>query len=523
MKRGALSGSSVLSALMILCLAQAGCDDDATVSGGNEADAGDMGGVDGGSGGMAGAGGVGEGGAGGEGATGGDVGGAGGEAGAGGMVEDTPPELMPWSDPFWEGGEMLPEPNPSIYGLFPEDWYATNIGRYNPENTAKSILALGDGISASGAFLRTHRTAPYEGSGISEGEGYIHFEKSVGAAFGRGSGWGAMQAPVVIPEAQAELATILFGTNDIINGTYTDEAYQTDLQTIIDACLAQGTMPMLMTLPPILQPNPGDFQLVDSANAIIRLLAEQNQIPLFDLGQVVADRAMLDLDLPNGRYPSEDAFLAITEAWIDFYKYVEYHALAPARDDGGLGDRVMEDSMLAWEPVFHQTFERNADLSAWEIASGDWVVENGVLVGTAEEGTEGFLLAPVSVPGRVLVEIEAEGDNELSLLVNSTSDDPVLQGYYFGFGTNERARTAINVDDTRAGLEEGLAPETGVLYTVRAWRTDNFARIGWDGQYRVSIIDPGPGGGAERDRVGAYVWSGRMSIRRITVWAAPTE
>lgn len=509
-------GSSWLLVSLLSVTLAVGCDDDPSVTGGDEQDAAAGAGGAGGEGG-AGAG-VGEGGAGGFGAQGGaggaPMGGAGGlPMGGSGM----PPELAPWPDPFWESGEMLPTPETPKYGVFPSEWFEVNISRYNTDNTAKSILSLGDGISASGAFLWTHRAAPYEGSGISEGEGYTHIPKHVGAAFGRGIGWGAMQAPVVVPETRAELATILFGTNDVINGTYDEESYRSDLQVIIDACLGQGTMPMLMTLPPI----NGSLDPVLSANAVILTLAEENRVPVFNLAQVLLERDALDVDLPNGRYPSDEAFLAITEAWIGFYKYVEFHALAPARPDGDIALRAVEDQALDWVPVFHQDFSLDADLSEWDLVVGDWAVEDGALVGQSQPATAAFALAPVSVPGRVVVEIEAKSGNEISLLTNNASGSPVVQGYYFGFGTNERARTAINVDDERAALSEGLAPETGVRYTVRAWRTDNFARIGWDGLYRLSMIDPGPGGAADRDRVGVYLWGSEMSVRRITVWAAP--
>ena len=123
-----------LAAVFALTASAVGCDDGAAVEGGYM-DA-SVGG-DGGAGGTMGDGGVG-----------GEIGGAGGAGGAAGGMSGPPPELVPWADPVWAGEALGPSPLPSIYGLYPEAWFEATLSRYGAENRPKSILSLGDGISA---------------------------------------------------------------------------------------------------------------------------------------------------------------------------------------------------------------------------------------------------------------------------------------------------------------------------------------------------------------------------------------
>lgn len=417
-----------------------------------------------------------------------------------------------WPDPTWAAMEAPMEAPPAPrYGTFPEAWFQLNRDRYGRDNVPRSILAIGDSISESQAFLWVMRWAPYAPSGISDSEGYVHLPKELAALSGQLSSWGRDIAPGALAQGRPEVASILFGTNDLVQRVYDPGSYRANIEAIVDACIARGTLPILMTLPPLY----GDAELVEDPNRIVREISQARQIPLFDMWQLLVDRGDFDDDLPDEVHPDLDAYVVINREWIALYKWAEHHVLAPARAAGP--DPVETDRALEWERAFVQDFAEDADLSDWRILSGGWSVAGGALVGRAAPDGSAALLAPGAFRGNVRVEIVAESDGaEISMMTHNAGDE-ALSGYYFGFGTNGGARTAINADDGRVGEVQNVRPEPDTRYVLRAWRTPRFVRWGADGVYRLTLRDPG----ADRaGGVGLYTWAGTLRISRIVVWTA---
>ena len=83
----------------------------------------------------------------------------------------------------------------------------------------------------------------------------------------------------------AETATVLFGTNDARHG-YELPAFEANMRTIIEACIAHGTLPILMTPPPL----NGSTEPVAELAQTLTALALEYEIPLFDLQRFLVER-----------------------------------------------------------------------------------------------------------------------------------------------------------------------------------------------------------------------------------------
>jgi len=81
----------------------------------------------------------------------------------------------------------------------------------------------------------------------------------------------------VLAAEKPEMAVVMYGTNDVGKNVALAE-YEKNLGAIIDACLGAGCIPLLSTIPPIMNKDAkvGEF------NAIIKKIAAGRQIPLMD-------------------------------------------------------------------------------------------------------------------------------------------------------------------------------------------------------------------------------------------------
>ena len=88
-----------------------------------------------------------------------------------------------------------------------------------------------------------------------------------------------------------EVCVILFGTNDVSAGPHPPE-YTEQMGYVIDRCLADGTIPMLTTLPPHggQKGNPGILRTVTELRRAQLGLARAKKIPLIDLYQEMLTR-----------------------------------------------------------------------------------------------------------------------------------------------------------------------------------------------------------------------------------------
>ncbi|MCX7664332.1 MAG: SGNH/GDSL hydrolase family protein [Gemmataceae bacterium] len=82
----------------------------------------------------------------------------------------------------------------------------------------------------------------------------------------------------ILQKYQPQMIVYMLGTNDLLRGRETAQ-YVLDVEKAIDTILAQGTVVILSTLPPI----QGKTKQVEEYNKALRELAKKKQIPLIDL------------------------------------------------------------------------------------------------------------------------------------------------------------------------------------------------------------------------------------------------
>lgn len=95
----------------------------------------------------------------------------------------------------------------------------------------------------------------------------------------------------ILKKYNPQIALYMLGTNDISAGRAPD-AYSKDVETAMDALLANGTIPILSTLPPYR----GKSDKVDAYNKALRELAKKKKIPLLDLNEEMKARAGADAE-----------------------------------------------------------------------------------------------------------------------------------------------------------------------------------------------------------------------------------
>ncbi|MFN3199115.1 MAG: SGNH/GDSL hydrolase family protein [Bradymonadia bacterium] len=404
-----------------------------------------------------------------------------------------------------------PPPAQTRYGAFPELWFQTNIDRY-AATRPKTIMSLGDSLSNSQAFIWLARYTP---TGISDQEGYTHINKDLGTMSGQLSSWGRQRAVTACNQGKPELITVLFGTNDYIHRRFNAGEFYQNLESMVSTCMAHGSLPMLMTLPPW----QWRVNATAQANRIVRQVARQKKLPLFDFAQILVDRGNLRADMPDGVHPNRTAYEAINTEWIKFYKYIEHHVLRPGR--AKVLPKIEVEQALPWKLAFEWSGGKGKLPQGFEAREGEWSLKKGKLVGKAGADRPAWLTLPVSAPGRVRVEITAQSNGaEIALVVHS-GGDPAATGIYYGFGTNGGARTAINIDDVRVAQVPKLKPTAGQSYTLRGVRGQRYARFGLDGRHQIDHIVPPLTPRADRAMVGLYTWGGQIEVSQIKVWVDP--
>jgi lysophospholipase L1-like esterase len=172
-------------------------------------------------------------------------------------------------------------------------------------NQAMTFIKIGDSITAStnylyaigeGVYTLTEDTAQLQSiiryfSLIEVSAGRNSFTQDSAAT---GVGWAAFavfdstlsnpayclpsETPIVCEfrRVRPAYALIGFGTNDVNYRTTTD--FHQDIVRIVDYCITNGTIPILITMPP--QPNA--WGNVTTFNAILQEIAEDYAIPLID-------------------------------------------------------------------------------------------------------------------------------------------------------------------------------------------------------------------------------------------------
>ncbi len=163
--------------------------------------------------------------------------------------------------------------------------------------TVGHVALFGDSITNSMAFWKVvswtnpDEFIPGEGPNGSDGlpkkpeskrwRDFILGVENRGPEHGNESGWNtgnllpAMDA--VIARDKPQVAIIMIGTNDV-SGNQVPEAYQKDLEQIVQKCVNAKCIPILNTIPP----RKGCNEAVTKVNAIIRDVAAKMRVPVVD-------------------------------------------------------------------------------------------------------------------------------------------------------------------------------------------------------------------------------------------------
>lgn len=95
-----------------------------------------------------------------------------------------------------------------------------------------------------------------------------------------------------------QIAVVMLGTNDA-SGSRPAAAYKADMTKIVDALMANGTIPILSTIPP----HPSKEELAKSYNAAVAEIVRERKTPMIDYGGEILRRRPKDW---NGTLLSKD-------------------------------------------------------------------------------------------------------------------------------------------------------------------------------------------------------------------------
>lgn len=188
-----------------------------------------------------------------------------------------------------------------------------------------------------------------------------------------------------------------------------------------------------------------------------------------------------------------------------------------------------------WREDYSDTFDRANLGEAWEVASGNWAIEDGLLVATGDR-EDNVLLLTKPMPGLQRVEFVAaavppgwEADPaakagdvcDLSALIQTAAEQP-LGGYTIQFGA--RFNSANGVRRERAFVvndasEDRLRIEPGRFYTIVAEFDGRHVRLSVDGQIVAEYEEEAPLHGPDHDRIGLYTYT-PMQVKSVRVFTA---
>jgi lysophospholipase L1-like esterase len=165
------------------------------------------------------------------------------------------------------------------------------------------VMTLGDSISATHRYL-TARAFECKLPDFPFGEGYRLvgqpeiWDTLITATGSTTAGWGRrlLEDEDWYGQIRPEMATVMFGTNELWNGTEGLETYVTHMRAVVDRLLERRVIPILVTLPPGTYPVFSareicgvwcddlavNYRTGDFAQAI-RDLAAERLVPLVDL------------------------------------------------------------------------------------------------------------------------------------------------------------------------------------------------------------------------------------------------
>ncbi len=170
------------------------------------------------------------------------------------------------------------------------DWVAAMKAVHAKGKARKgSVSQIGDSITYTKAFLAPmawEKPAGFDAVAARVDAKLLNARK--GPPHGNYSGWVAKQGldaiGAVLAAEQPEIAVVMYGTNDARRGVAPAD-YRRQLDGIVAACLEAGCVPIVSTIPPILNMD----DRVAEFNAAVRAVAAERKIPLVDFhGAILA-------------------------------------------------------------------------------------------------------------------------------------------------------------------------------------------------------------------------------------------
>ena len=166
-----------------------------------------------------------------------------------------------------------------------EDWAAAMKAVHVKGGALRgSVSQIGDSITYTKAFLAGMAWGEPKGDEWKAVNARINgklLNDRKGAEHCNYSGWtsgdGAGKIKGVIAAEKPEIAVIMYGTNDANKGT-SPAAYEQNMNAIVDACLQAGCIPIMSTIPPILNKD----AKVGELNAIVKKIAAGKKVPWVD-------------------------------------------------------------------------------------------------------------------------------------------------------------------------------------------------------------------------------------------------
>ena len=178
------------------------------------------------------------------------------------------------------------------------DWVAA-MKAVHAKGTARkgSVSQIGDSITYTKAFLAPmawEKPAGFDAVAARIDAKLLNERK--GPPHANYSGWVAQQGldaiGAVLAAEQPEIAVVMYGTNDVRKGV-TPADYRRQLDGIVAACLEAGCVPIVSTIPPMLNMD----DRVAEFNAAVRTVAADRKIPLVDFhGEILARQPGTDWD-----------------------------------------------------------------------------------------------------------------------------------------------------------------------------------------------------------------------------------
>jgi lysophospholipase L1-like esterase len=188
-------------------------------------------------------------------------------------------------------GDSITYANP--YG----GWARFGKGKTPQEDAACKWMHVGADNETDGWFLarvdRPSNRSDTAASGVRADE-YI--------AGGKG---GLPPLAEIIKKFNPQVAVVMLGTNDV-NGGRAPAQYKADMARIVDALIANGTVPIVSTIPPV----KGKDDVVKAYNAALAELGKEKKIPMIDyFGEIIKRRPndwFGTLISSDGVHPSAD-------------------------------------------------------------------------------------------------------------------------------------------------------------------------------------------------------------------------